>query len=59
MLIECPYCGGRLSDEFTILGDATKQRPSGADATQMEAWDDYIGSIAAAAAPGWWSSAIP
>ena len=29
MLIDCPYCGARLSEEFTILGDATKERPAG------------------------------
>jgi methylglutamate dehydrogenase subunit B len=42
MLIDCPYCGERLSEEFTILGDATKQRPSGSEASDMEAWYDYV-----------------
>ena len=36
MLIDCPYCGERLSEEFTILGDATKQRPAGSGATDIE-----------------------
>jgi sarcosine oxidase subunit delta len=42
MLIDCPYCGERLSEEFTILGDATKQRPAGSAASDMDAWYDYV-----------------
>ena len=42
MLIDCPYCGERLSEEFTILGDATKRRPTGSDASDMDAWYDYV-----------------
>ena len=72
MLIDCPHCGARPSEEFTILGDATKERPSSSRSSDMESWFDYvyhprqsqgpasanIGIIPAAAAPGWWSSAI-
>ena len=28
MLIKCPYCGERPSEEFTYLGDASVKRPS-------------------------------
>jgi heterotetrameric sarcosine oxidase delta subunit len=42
MLIDCPYCGARLSEEFTVLGDATKERPSGSAASDMQAWYDYV-----------------
>jgi heterotetrameric sarcosine oxidase delta subunit len=40
MLIDCPYCGSRPSEEFTYLGDASLVRPA-IDAT-MDAWLDYV-----------------
>jgi len=39
MLIKCPYCGERPSEEFTMLGDASVRRPTGNDA---EAWYEYV-----------------
>ena len=41
MLIECPYCGAPLSEEFTYLGDATR-RPSASRRHPMDAWYDYV-----------------
>ena len=40
MRIGCPYCGERDAQEFAYLGDATKQRPDGLDAS-AEALVDY------------------
>ncbi|MEX6726105.1 sarcosine oxidase subunit delta [Parapedomonas caeni] len=40
MLIPCPHCGARLSEEFVCHGDATRQRPA-YDASD-EAWTDYV-----------------
>jgi methylglutamate dehydrogenase subunit B len=39
MLINCPHCGERPSEEFTVLGDAAPVRPEGDDA---EAWYAYV-----------------
>jgi sarcosine oxidase subunit delta len=39
MLIKCPYCGDRPSEEFTQLGDAAVRRPEGAE---FEVWYDYV-----------------
>lgn len=39
MLIKCPYCGERPSEEFTYLGDASLTRPAGDD---FDAWYDYV-----------------
>jgi methylglutamate dehydrogenase subunit B len=41
MRIPCPHCGERDVQEFTCLGDATKQRPDGL-ATTHEAMFDYV-----------------
>ncbi|WP_119166242.1 sarcosine oxidase subunit delta [Algihabitans albus] len=41
MLISCPFCGSRASEEFTVLGDATPRRPETPEA-DPEAWYDYI-----------------
>ncbi|MFO1089251.1 MAG: sarcosine oxidase subunit delta [Hyphomicrobiales bacterium] len=42
MLIRCPHCGDRLSEEFTDLGDATKIRPTSNDPSTMDQWFDYV-----------------
>lgn len=41
MRINCPYCGERWHDEFTVLGDADalKARPASPD---VEAFYDYV-----------------
>jgi methylglutamate dehydrogenase subunit B len=39
MLIKCPYCGERPSEEFTVLGDAAPIRPAGDD---VEAFHAYV-----------------
>ncbi|WP_421706560.1 sarcosine oxidase subunit delta [Algihabitans sp.] len=41
MLIPCPFCGLRPSEEFTILGDATPKRPDSPEA-DPQAWHDYV-----------------
>jgi heterotetrameric sarcosine oxidase delta subunit len=41
MRIRCAYCGERDVQEFTYLGDATKIRPDGADASQ-DAMTEYV-----------------
>jgi sarcosine oxidase subunit delta len=41
MLIDCPFCGARPSEEFTVLGDAAPVRPSDPDG-DAEAWYDYV-----------------
>ncbi len=42
MLIKCPYCGPRPSEEFTILGDASVRRPTSNDPATMDQWFDYV-----------------
>ncbi|MEM6409745.1 MAG: sarcosine oxidase subunit delta family protein [Pseudomonadota bacterium] len=39
-LIECPYCGLRPREEFTVSGDAAVERPNADDAPS--AWIDYV-----------------
>ena len=41
MLIPCPFCGLRSSEEFSVLGDAAPQRPETPDA-DPDAWYDYV-----------------
>src|SRR5947199_2903226 len=38
MLIKCPYCGARPSEEFTYLGDASVIRPTSNDPASMSRW---------------------
>jgi sarcosine oxidase subunit delta len=40
MLIPCPHCGERGSEEFSYLGEAGLVRP--AEDAPMEAWHDYV-----------------
>ena len=42
MLINCPYCGPRPSEEFTQLGDASVKRPTSNDPQTMDQWFDYV-----------------
>jgi methylglutamate dehydrogenase subunit B len=42
MLIKCPYCGPRPSEEFTQLGDASVKRPASNDPKSMDQWFDYV-----------------
>ncbi len=42
MLIKCPYCGERPSEEFTYLGDARPKRPTSVEPETMEEWYDYV-----------------
>ena len=42
MLINCPYCGPRPSEEFTQLGDASVKRPTSNDPKTMDQWFDYV-----------------
>jgi sarcosine oxidase subunit delta len=42
MRIPCPYCGPRPSEEFTVLGDATKARPTSLEPESQETWFDYV-----------------
>jgi sarcosine oxidase subunit delta len=42
MLIPCPYCGPRIHEEFTYLGDATLQRPDPAAPDAEAAYVDYV-----------------
>ena len=42
MLIKCPYCGMRPSEEFTYLGDAAVVRPTSNDPESMNRWFDYV-----------------
>jgi sarcosine oxidase subunit delta len=42
MLIKCPHCGARPSEEFTFLGDAMPERPTSNDPKTMEAWYEYV-----------------
>ena len=42
MLIKCPYCGERPSEEFTYHGDAKPKRPETDDPRSMDEWFDYV-----------------
>ena len=42
MRINCPFCGERPSEEFTMLGDANPVRPDNIDPGTMERWFDYV-----------------
>ena len=42
MLIRCPHCGDRISEEFTALGDATVVRRASTDPSTMDQWFDYV-----------------
>jgi len=42
MLINCPYCGARDSQEFSYKGDATGSRPDPAAPNAAEAFHDYV-----------------
>ena len=42
MLIKCPHCGTRPSEEFTYLGDASVVRPTSNDPASMDQWFDYV-----------------
>ena len=42
MLIKCPICGERPSEEYTYLGDASVKRPTSNDASTMDEWFDYV-----------------
>ena len=42
MLIKCPYCGERPSEEFTCLGDAKPKRPETNDPDSMGDWYAYV-----------------
>ncbi len=42
MLIKCPYCGERPSEEFTYRGDARPNRPDSLEESAMEEWFDYV-----------------
>lgn len=42
MLIRCPHCGVRPSEEFTPLGDASVVRPASNDPSTMDQWFDYV-----------------
>ena len=42
MLIKCPYCGERPSEEFTARGDASPRRPASSDDGMTREWFDYV-----------------
>lgn len=42
MIIKCPYCGARDSQEFTYRGDATLSRPDPAAEKASEKFFDYV-----------------
>lgn len=47
MRIDCPYCGLRPVEEFTMKGDASKRRPASSDPADMDEglaaeWHDYV-----------------
>ena len=42
MLIPCPNCGVRLSEEFTCLGDASVRRPVSVEPHLADEWFDYV-----------------
>ncbi len=41
MIVTCPFCGDRPSEEFGVLGDAAPVRPAD-PAGDPEAWYDYV-----------------
>ncbi len=41
MIVDCPFCGPRPSEEFGQLGDAAPQRPDSPEA-DPEAWYAYV-----------------
>ncbi len=41
MRVTCPCCGERDYGEFSIYGDASRQRPHNDD-TDFEAWYEYV-----------------
>jgi sarcosine oxidase subunit delta len=41
MIVDCPFCGARPSEEFSVLGDAAPVRPADPDG-DPEAWYDYV-----------------
>jgi len=42
MLIKCPYCGERPSEEFTCRGDAKVTRPTEPGDGISDDWYDYV-----------------
>jgi sarcosine oxidase subunit delta len=42
VLIPCPFCGPRDSEEFSYLGDATLRRPDDGGAAPTPAWEAYV-----------------
>jgi sarcosine oxidase subunit delta len=42
MLIDCPYCGARDSQEFTYRGDANGVRPDPSAENAELAFHDYV-----------------
>lgn len=42
MLIDCPHCGKRTTDEFYVKGDASKVRPAETGKSSIDAWHDYV-----------------
>jgi len=42
MLIHCPYCGPRDSQEFTYRGDANGVRPDPSAEDAQQAFYDYV-----------------
>jgi sarcosine oxidase subunit delta len=40
MRIDCPHCGSRPVDEFSVYGAAGHARPEGS--TELSAWVDYV-----------------
>ena len=42
MIIKCPYCGERPSEEFTYRGDARPKRPETVEAEVSDEWFDYV-----------------
>lgn len=40
MLLPCPYCGPRSSEEFTYLGDATVKRPK--PKASFDKWHEFV-----------------
>ncbi len=42
MLINCPYCGPRPVEEFTVKGDASPERPRSNEPSTMDDWYAYV-----------------
>ena len=42
MLIKCPHCGARPSEEFTYLGDASAEAADIQRSPTMDQWFDYV-----------------